>query len=167
MEARLSSRFWTVGAGERLATVMWNFPSEGQDAAEDARWPVWREFGGRWGSWRVRRRAELSDQCGTEPSNRGGIRPARIIDVDHRVLAGVNHSQRREEHARPGADESPGPPGSSPVQRAGRKEPREPAVQPCLAPVIRAVEPQEVLQCERPRSQPSGDILGEAVGYLR
>ena len=28
------------------------FPSERQDAAGDARWPVWREFGGRFG-WLV------------------------------------------------------------------------------------------------------------------
>ena len=27
MEARLSGRFWTVGAGERLATVMWSSPA--------------------------------------------------------------------------------------------------------------------------------------------
>ena len=54
MEARLSGRFWTVGAGERLANGHVELPSEGQDAAEDARWSVWREFGGRWGSWWVR-----------------------------------------------------------------------------------------------------------------
>ena len=54
MEARLSGRFWTVGAGERLANDYVELPSEGQDATEDARWPVWRELGGRWGSWWVR-----------------------------------------------------------------------------------------------------------------
>ena len=27
MEERLSGRFWTVGAGERLATVMWSSPA--------------------------------------------------------------------------------------------------------------------------------------------
>ena len=54
------------------------------------------------------------------------------------VLAGVNYPERSEECARPGAVESPGPPGSSPVERAVRKEPRQPAVQPRLAAVTRA-----------------------------
>ena len=53
MEERLSRwildswRQWPVcgGSVEPL--------TEGQDAAGDARWPVWREFGGRWGSWWV------------------------------------------------------------------------------------------------------------------
>ena len=34
--------------------------------------------------------AELQDQCGTESSNRGGIRPARIIDAPAKMLA-VDH----------------------------------------------------------------------------
>ena len=54
--------------------------------------------------------------------------------------AGVNYPERSEEHARPGTVDSPGPPGTSPVQRAGRQEPRKPAVQPCLAAVTRAVD---------------------------
>ena len=32
------------------------------------------------------RRAELPDQCGTESSDRGGIRPARIIDTPAKML---------------------------------------------------------------------------------
>ena len=85
--------------------------------------------------------------------------------------AGVNYPERSEEHARPGAVDSPGPPGSSPVQRAGRKEPRQPAVQPGLAAVTRAAEPVQVLQGERPperlRSHRPGDIDREPVVELR
>ena len=47
----------------------------------------------------------------------------RCADVPegHRVLAGVNYPERSEERARPGAVESPGTPGSSPVERADRR----------------------------------------------
>ena len=87
------------------------------------------------------------------------------------VPAGVNYPERSEERARPCAVDSPGPPGSSPVERAGRKEPREPAVQPGLAPVTRAAEPVEVLQGERPPerlgSHRPGDVDGEPVVELR
>ena len=34
MEARLSGRFWTVGAGERLATAMWNSPARDRTQQE-------------------------------------------------------------------------------------------------------------------------------------
>ena len=87
------------------------------------------------------------------------------------MLAGVNYPERSEEHARPCAVESPGPPGSSPVERAGREEPREPAVQPGLAPVAGAAEPVQVLQGERPPeclgSQGACDIEGQPVVELR
>ena len=86
-------------------------------------------------------------------------------------IAGVNHPERAEEHVRPCAVDSPGPPGSPPVERAGRKEPRQPAVQPGLAPVARAAEPVEVLQGERPperlRSHRPGDVDREPVVELR
>ena len=59
-------------------------------------------------------------------------RGADVLD-GCRVLAGVNYPERSKEHARPGAVDSPGPPGSSPVERAVRKEPREPAVQPGIS----------------------------------
>ena len=88
-----------------------------------------------------------------------------------RVLAGVNYPERSEEHARPGAVDSLGPPGSPPVERAGRKEPREPAVQPGLAPVTRAAQPVEVLQCEgapeRVCSYRPGDVDRKPVVDLR
>lgn len=34
MAARLSGRFWTVGAGERLATVMWSPPARDRTQQE-------------------------------------------------------------------------------------------------------------------------------------
>ena len=87
------------------------------------------------------------------------------------MLAGVNYPERSEEHARPCAVESPGLPGTSPVQRAGRKEPRQPTVLPGLAPVARAAEPVKVLQRERPPeclgSQGACDVDGEPVVELR
>ena len=79
--------------------------------------------------------------------------------------------RRSEEHAHPCAVESPGPPGTSPVERAGREEPRQPAVQPGLAPVTRAAEPVEVLQRERSPerlgSHRPGDVDREPVVELR
>ena len=87
------------------------------------------------------------------------------------MLAGVNYPERAEERTRPGAVESPGPPGSSPVERAGRKEPRQPAVQPGLAPVAGAAEPLQVLQGERSperlRSHRPCDVDGKPVVELR
>ena len=59
---------------------------------------------------------------------------ADVLEGDH-VIAGVGQAERAEEHVCPCAVDSPGPPGSPPVQRAGGKEPRQPAVQPGLAPV--------------------------------
>ena len=103
---------------------------------------------------------------GTVPLCRG----ADVLD-GFSVLAGVNYPERSEEHVRPCAVESPGPPGSSPVERAVRKEPREPAVQPGLATVAGAAEPVEVLQGERPSerlgSHRPGDVDCEPVVELR
>ena len=45
------------------------------------------------------------------PLCRGADGPDRYC-----VLAGVNYPERTEKHTGPGAVESPGPPGSSPVQ---------------------------------------------------
>ena len=48
MEARLSGRFWTVGAGERLATVMWSSPARDRTSRRRSLaglGPVWGEFG--------------------------------------------------------------------------------------------------------------------------
>ena len=77
---------------------------------------------------------------------------------------------RGARNTRPGAVDSPGPPGSSPVERAVREEPREPAVQPGLAAVAGAAEPVEVLQGERPPerlgSHRPGDIDREPVVEL-
>ena len=42
MEARLSGRFWTVGAGERLATVMWRSPA--RDRTQQKNGQVIREY---------------------------------------------------------------------------------------------------------------------------
>ena len=88
-----------------------------------------------------------------------------------RVLAGVNYPERAEERARPGTVESPGPPGSPPVERADREEPREPAVQPGLATVTGAAEPVQVLQRERSserlRSHRPGDVDRKPVVELR
>ena len=87
------------------------------------------------------------------------------------MLAGVNYPERGEERARPGTVDSPCPPGSSPVERAVREEPRESAVQPRLAAVTRAAEPVEVLQGERAseglRPQRPGDVDRKPVGQLR
>ena len=60
MEERLSGRFWTVGVSGRSAVVV----SSGSPRDRTSRrrslaglGPVWREFGGRWGSWWVRVRS--------------------------------------------------------------------------------------------------------------
>ena len=56
MEERLSGRFWTVGAGERLATFMWNSPARDRTQQKTLTGrsgaglgPVWREFWGKLG----------------------------------------------------------------------------------------------------------------------
>ena len=92
------------------------------------------------------------------------------VPVSSCTVAGVGHAHRSEEHVSPGAVQSPDPQCPSPVQRAGREEPRESAVQPGLAPVTRAAEKLKVLQCERPPerlgSHRPGDIDGEPVVQL-
>ena len=87
------------------------------------------------------------------------------------VPAGVNYPERSEEHVRPCTVESPGPSGSSPVERAVREEPGECSVHPGLAPVAGVAEPVQVLQCERPPERLGShrpcDIDGQPVVELR
>ena len=52
MEERLSGRFWTVGAGERLATVMWSSPARDRTSRRRSLaglGPVWGRSGASFG----------------------------------------------------------------------------------------------------------------------
>ena len=83
------------------------------------------------------------------------------------MLAGVTEAERGKKHTGPRAIDPQGLAGSPPVHRARRQEARQPPVQPGLAPVTRAAEPLQVLQCERPSEglglKRPGDVDREPV----